>query len=153
MDVARAYEVHHGPLLRFILSRVGDISVAEDLASTVWERAVRHSDRIYSWLPWLRQVARTAIVDHYRSRREVMALQEWIPTSTDTEHEAIARLELEAVGAALPCLSPREAQAIGLRAIMGLSEKGIAARTGRSLSAVHMAACRGRKKLRAALMS
>jgi RNA polymerase sigma-70 factor, ECF subfamily len=69
------YDFYLPRLFGFIVRRVGERSVAEDLTATTFERAltaVRRSDfRNESFGGWLYRVAANAIVDHVRSGRRL----------------------------------------------------------------------------------
>lgn len=72
------YDFYLPRLYGFILRRVGERSVAEDLTATTFERAlgaVRRSDfRNEAFGGWLYRVAANAIVDHVRSGRRLVTL-------------------------------------------------------------------------------
>jgi RNA polymerase sigma-70 factor (ECF subfamily) len=72
------YDFYLPRLFGFIVRRVGERSVAEDLTATTFERAltaVRRSDfRNESFGGWLYRVAANAIVDHVRSGRRLRRL-------------------------------------------------------------------------------
>jgi RNA polymerase sigma-70 factor, ECF subfamily len=72
------YDFYLPRLFGFIVRRVGERSVAEDLTATTFERAltaVRRSDfRNESFGGWLYRVAANALVDHVRSGRRLRRL-------------------------------------------------------------------------------
>ena len=149
--VAEAYAAHHSQLTRFLVSRIHDGSLAEDLSADVWERACRHADRIHDWQPWLYQVARRLVIDYHRRPRPVPLDANWqIAAPADVEGEVLTRMDLLAVRASLPLLTRREREAVTARAAVG-SVCGAAAVTGHSRASVATAICRGKAKLRGIL--
>jgi RNA polymerase sigma-70 factor (ECF subfamily) len=72
------YDFYLPRLFGFIVRRVGERSVAEDLTATTFERAltaVRRSDfRNESFGGWLYRVAANAVVDHVRNGRRLLRL-------------------------------------------------------------------------------
>jgi RNA polymerase sigma-70 factor (ECF subfamily) len=72
------YDFYVARIYGFILRRVGERSVAEDLTATTFERAlgaVRRSDfRNESFGGWLYRVAANAVVDHVRADRRLVPL-------------------------------------------------------------------------------
>jgi RNA polymerase sigma-70 factor (ECF subfamily) len=72
------YDFYLPRIYAFILRRVGDRGMAEDLTATAFERAlsaVRRSDfRNESFGGWLYRVAGNAVVDHQRGRSRLVRL-------------------------------------------------------------------------------
>lgn len=61
------YQEHVTPVFRFLYSRVGNREDAEDLASQVFVKAVRHLDLARDAMTirsWLFQLARTTLADY-----------------------------------------------------------------------------------------
>jgi RNA polymerase sigma-70 factor (ECF subfamily) len=62
---------------RYMLSRVGDVHTAEDLTSRVFAVVVRKFEQCRgSPAGWLWSIARTQLIQHYRSHRPAEALEE-----------------------------------------------------------------------------
>jgi RNA polymerase sigma-70 factor (ECF subfamily) len=64
---------------RFILSRVNDSALAEDIVQDVLIKAYYHLETLKDQgkiLPWLYQITRNAIVDYYRQHRPTEELNE-----------------------------------------------------------------------------
>lgn len=101
-----------------------------------------------AFLPWLAAIARYRWVDHlrkvYRSGEDAL---EDFDAPTDSEEEAVlARISLERLFVQLP---EKQADAIEMVKIEGLSIREAAVRTGQSESAVKVNIHRGLKKLSA----
>lgn len=152
-DVAEAYAAHHSQLTRFLVSRIHDGSLAEDLSADVWERACRHADRIHDWQPWLYQVARRLVIDyHRRAARQAVPLDDDRPIAgpVSVEGQVLTRLDLLTVKASLPLLTRKEREAVTAWAAVG-STREVVALSGRSRASVATAISRGRAKLRGIL--
>lgn len=73
----RLYERHKGPLFRYLLNHCGDSGLAEELYQDTWLKAIRARDQWQAGQgvrPWLFQIARHRLVDHWRRRRADQAL-------------------------------------------------------------------------------
>src|SRR3990172_3766788 len=71
---ARLYDAYVERVYRYIFFRVADDQTAEDLTSLVFLRVWEHLSRYRldgSFLAWLYTIARNAVIDHYRTRKEV----------------------------------------------------------------------------------
>ena len=70
------------PLKNFILSRVSDKSIADDILQDVYIKAQTHigSLKDHSKVEsWIYQIARNTIIDHYRSKRILAEVPEDLP--------------------------------------------------------------------------
>jgi RNA polymerase sigma-70 factor (ECF subfamily) len=139
----------------FIVRRVGDRAVAEDLTAVTFERAlnaVRRDDfRNDAFGAWLFRVASNAIVDHVRGASRT------IPLAADGEPEPIgderaarqleAAVERDQLRRAMSRLSEQHRRALALRfvddldaeeaaAVMGCSRATFAVRLHRALNAM-----------------
>ena len=72
-DVTRLYQRYSQPIYRFLFWQTRDLQLAEDLTSTVFERAwrARSSFNGGSEQAWLYRIARNALVDHWRKKKEL----------------------------------------------------------------------------------
>ena len=155
----RLYRRYFDKVYGYLRYRVNQRSTADDLAATVFMRAL---DRLGSYDPargpfgpWLLTIARNHLNDHYRSR----ARWRWLPLGVvknrfreggpDTEFES--RERRDEVLAAMARLGKRERDVLGLKFATGHSNRDIAALTGLSESNVgviiHRALGRLRKDL------
>jgi len=69
-DEQKFYREHLAPIYRYVYSKVGNREEAEDLTSQIFLKAVRgikYERGVQSMRKWLYQVARTTIVDYWRS--------------------------------------------------------------------------------------
>jgi RNA polymerase sigma-70 factor (ECF subfamily) len=91
---ARLYDLYHGPVFAYVLHRVGNGHLAEDLVADVFLRAFRALPS-YSWQgrdlgAWLVTIARNRVADHYKSGRykfEIPGVDADRDDSSDTSPE------------------------------------------------------------------
>jgi RNA polymerase sigma-70 factor (ECF subfamily) len=129
------FDTYHDGVYRYVASRVGRPSDAEDLTQLVFVKALealpRYEARGIPFGGWLFRLARNTVIDHLRTRREhavLEALAERPDEGPGPEDVAATRQDIEAVGAALAELTEEQRDAIALRFFAGLSarEAGIA---------------------------
>ena len=123
-------------IYRYVRYRVHDTATAEDLTSTIFEKALRawHKRRRNNVLePWIFRIARNTVVSHYRrnGRRDEVALDAVPEPSADAE-----KLDPEAhllhterwrsIQAAIQRLSRREQHIIALKFGSDLTNRAIA---------------------------
>jgi len=146
-----AWEEYRQQMLRFILSRVSDVSSAEDIVQEVLVKAHANIDRLEDTSklqPWLYQITRNAIVDYFRSKPLTEPLPpELLPD--DAEPDSSVRAELAS------CLRPfalqlpeRYREIILFTEFEEHSQQDAADHLGISLSAAKSRILRGRKMLR-----
>ena len=144
-------------LRAFIRSRVGDDADAEDILQEVFIRVHRNlcclpEPEWHRPESWIYQIARHLIIDHYRRRRELVAIPENWPAEPDMpeeDPEALLALSLREMIDELP--EPYR-QALILTEYQGLSQKQLAERLGISLSGAKSRVQRAREKLRDMLL-
>jgi len=153
---APAWEPLRAELVRFVASRVGDASAADDIVHDVLLRAL---DQLAGPEPpahlraWLYRVTRNAIVDYYRARRPTGELPEEIE-AVPVEDEATAERELASCLAPLLGTLPLPyREALTLAEVEGLTQAEIAKREGLSLSGAKSRVQRARKLLRDAIVA
>ena len=143
-------------LLRYLTYLVG--SEAEDIASETWLQATRdlakfhggHSD----FRGWLTTIARNRAMDHVRRvSRQPPAVPVPVEELTfvagreDTADRAIEAIGTEAALGLIAALPPDQAEAVLLRAVMGLDAKTAASVAGKRAGAIRTAAYRGLKNI------
>jgi RNA polymerase sigma-70 factor (ECF subfamily) len=140
----------------FIRSRVADEDDVEDLLQEVFIRIHTHLCCLHDLTKlesWVYQIARNAIIDHYRSRRPGVELDESIPSEDETDAydaEAVLALSLKEMVAELP-IPYRDA--LVLTEYQGLNQRELADRLGISFSGAKSRVQRARHMLRDMLLS
>lgn len=137
-------------LYHFILKRVENHSVAEDIVQDVLLKAYQKQDSLKDTgklRNWFFQIARNSVIDYYRSRRQ----SDPLPNEFGDENETIqndAEIELAA------CLEPfikklpdHYRRAIRLSELEGLTQREVASSLGVTVSGAKSRIQRGRKIL------
>lgn len=142
-------------ILRYLRVMVGDD--AEDVASETWLQIVRDlksfSGDEDSFRGWAATVARHRALDHLRQRkrRPVADMDvDRLPARAGNDDTAVLALEAIATRSALAMIAklPRDqAEAVVLRAVMGLDAKAAGKVMGKRAGAVRTAAHRGLRRL------
>lgn len=122
------FDHYHEAIYRFIASRVHRPTDAEDLTQLVFVKALealpRYEARGIPFGGWLFRLARNAIIDQVRTRRDHLSLVTAMTREADDEGpEAVAALrdDLSRVAAALEDLTDDQREVIELRFFAGLS--------------------------------
>lgn len=151
----RIWESYRAELFRFVLQRVPDRALAEDIVHDVLIKAYTRGGDLKDsgkLRPWLYRITRNAIVDSYRRRRPLEPLPEDL-ASEDYGGENRAEQELAR------CLTPLLAElpagfrrALTLAEFEGVTQQEIAAREGLSVSGAKSRVQRARRRLRDVLL-
>ncbi|SFW75295.1 RNA polymerase sigma-70 factor, ECF subfamily [Amycolatopsis australiensis] len=142
-------------LCRYLRVLVGQD--AEDVASEAWLQITRDLASFRGdadgFRAWTATIARHRALDHLRRQRRrpvAEAPAEWFPERPAPDDTAGAAIEAAATEAALALIAtlPRDqAEAVVLRAVLGLDAKAAAAVLGKRPGAVRTAAYRGLRTL------
>jgi RNA polymerase sigma factor (sigma-70 family) len=119
----------------------GRRDIAEEALAEAFARAVEHSERIRSPVPWIYRTA-------FRVARRELERERRFGPEPDVAVADGSPLDLNELMDALRTLSPNQRAAIVLRFDEGLSVSEVAERMGMSSATVRVHAHRGRKKLR-----
>ena len=116
---------------KFIWWRVGNHSLAEDLTSDVFLKALKNVGRV-TWQgrdpgAWLITIARNAVLDHYKAGRTRLEIA--VNDLSDADREdpdgsaelALDHITNQALHAAVARLNPEQRECIVLRFLRGLS--------------------------------
>lgn len=150
------YDYYHAQIYRFVFLRVGSRQAAEDLTHEVfvsaWKNIDSYQERGYPFSSWLYRIARNAIIDHYRTRREETDIEAIDPAHFAEEAELEARvdnaLQLAEIHKRLSQLGEDYQEVIILRFIEELSVRETAKAMDKSESAVKVAQHRALAKLK-----
>ena len=155
----RIWEQFSERLRRFILARVSNKNDAEDILQDVYLKVhlgiggLKRRDRVE---PWIYQIARHAVVDHYRrrgARAETTALSSDPPMARDEPDDgeaAVAELS-RCIRPMIDALPEAYKQAILLTEYRGFTQKRVAESLGLSLSGAKSRVQRAREKLKKSL--
>ncbi|SBT42434.1 RNA polymerase sigma factor [Micromonospora narathiwatensis] len=140
-------------LLRYLTALVG--GDAEDVASEAWLQISRDLPTFTGgeFRAWTVTIARNRAMDHLRRQRRrpslpvpVQALS-GLAGDADTAERAGETIGTESALALIATLPPREAEAVLLRAVIGLDAESAGRVLGRRAGAVRTAAHRGLRRL------
>jgi RNA polymerase sigma-70 factor (ECF subfamily) len=130
---ARLYDGYVERVYRFVYFRVSDETVTEDLVAQVFLKAWQSLDRYKvssaPFISWLYTIARNLVIDHYRSKRETVPLEEAVALPSDMQspdEEVQLHFDLEAMRDSLQALSADQQQVLILKYIAGLPNPDIA---------------------------
>ncbi len=142
-----------GRLGQFIRARVADPATAEDILQDVFVKIqvrlgqLKDATKLQGWI-YL--IARNAIIDHYRTRKETVAVPEELAAKEEPQVP-----EIEALKAAfrrmIDSLPEPYREALVLTELEGLKQQELADRVGISLSGAKSRVQRGREQLKAML--
>ena len=130
---ARLYDAYVERVTRYIYFRVSEEIDTEDLVSQVvlkaWENLDRYKIGSSPFIAWLYTIARNLMIDHYRTKKDALPLEEAIAFPSEMEmpdEEAQTRFDLQAMRDALQFLTSDQQQALILKYIAGLPNDSIA---------------------------
>lgn len=145
------YDRYFDAIYHYIAVRVEDTAVAEDLAASVWERALRAIEsyqlRGVPFLAWLYRIAGNLVANHHR-RRRLLQMIGLSPREPAPERGASVEDRL-AVRAAYDRLPLADQEVLALCYFADLSTAQMAEVLGCSEPAVHKRLQRARSRLRA----
>jgi RNA polymerase sigma-70 factor, ECF subfamily len=109
---AQLYDAYLERVYRYVFFRVTDEETAEDLTSQVFLKAWEHLDHYQltstPFLAWLYTIARNQVIDHYRTHKETLTLEDAVslPAEGDgVDDEVQVKFELQDVREALQFLT------------------------------------------------
>ena len=141
-------------LAAFIRARVPDEAAAEDILQDVFLKIQRRLDQLEDrskLQSWIYQIARHAVIDYYRMRKDTVELPETLPGADvvpDDEMEGLKAAFRRMIGG----LPEPYREAVILAEIEGLKQRDVAQRLGISLSGAKSRVQRGRRLLKEMLL-
>jgi RNA polymerase sigma-70 factor (ECF subfamily) len=150
------YDHYQGSVYRFLFYRTRSSTLAEDLTSETFFRALR-SMSSFRWQgkdfgAWLMTIARNLTTDHYKSSKTRLesTTEDMSPHDSATEgpeSAVLASLTNEALLAALKKLPAEQQECLIMRFLQGLSIAETAKILGRSDGAIKQLQLRGVRNL------
>lgn len=149
------YDAYVDSIYRFIYLRVEDQQTAEDITSNVflksWEKLGVYQPRGVPFRAWLFRIARNAVIDHYRTRKEIAPLEAVVNTFDEAqmplaEHVSV-RLEAEKIITLMNGLTEDQRNVLTLKLVHGLNTKEVAKALGKRQGAVRALQMRGLQAL------
>src|SRR4051794_32000225 len=146
-------------LRRFVLARVGDPELAEDITQDVIVRSIASGalDEVDNISAWLYRSARNAVIDHYRTRRtfdQDLGLERWPePEAADALPNDATRELARCLQPMMSALHPTARDALTRVDLEGQTHRQAAAQLGISVSGMKSRVQRARRELRGQLTS
>jgi len=148
---ARLYDTYVERIYRYIYFRVANDQLAEDITShvflKVWEKLHTYEARQSSFRAWLYRIAHNAVVDHYRTKKVAVSLDDVNPvelSQADGMEESLDRqIQSKELREALQDLTEEQQQVLIMKFVGGLSTMEIAQQLGKQQGAVRALQMRG----------
>ncbi len=151
---ASLYDAHVRDIYKYLYYRTQHRETAEDLTSHVFMKALDKFDSYDAsrgtFIAWAYRIARNALIDHYRSTRSTLDIEDvWdLQSDADVARDAEARERVEKLQPYLKALSKDQRELLLLRLWDDLSYAEISKMIGKSEDACKMAFSRTLAKLR-----
>lgn len=136
---AELYEQFMPKVFKYVSYRVSDTHVAEDLTSTVFEKALTkfktYDARKAAFSTWIFSIARNALIDHYRTtgREQTVELDHAssVPSGNPSPDDELVRLEeFRRLRHCLSKLSQHEQEIVSLKFGAEMNNRQIAGTLG-----------------------
>ena len=154
---AQLYEEFMPKVFRYVSYKITNRSMAEDLTSTVFEKALTGFSRFKvekaSFSTWIFTIARNTVIDYFRANRSTQSLEAEngpdVADGHDTpEEDAIKEEELRRLRHCMELLSKGEQEIVSLKFAGEITNRDIARQVGFSESNVGVILFRAVRKLR-----
>ncbi|HEY6797391.1 MAG TPA: sigma-70 family RNA polymerase sigma factor [Kineosporiaceae bacterium] len=152
------YDRHCDRIYRYVNARLRDRTIAEDVTAEVFFKALKglgsYRPEVGEFSAWLYRIAGNAVIDHIRSRKVTVSLDEQMDRSDRSlpvEQQVIDRVEVAQVWRAIGELTDAQRTAVLLRLERDLPIAEIAGRMNRTEGAVKLLLHRGMSAVRAKL--
>lgn len=140
MNTEKIYEDYRQKVFSYILSKVQNSDLAEDLCQNVflkiYEKADTFDETKASVSTWIYTIARNTLTDYYRTRRVTSEIPETLQSEQSTEDEVINGEMMERLADALSQMDERMRDVIILRFYDGKTLREIADNMGISYAYV-----------------
>lgn len=130
---AKLYDAYVERVSRYVYFRISEDYDVEDLVSQVflkaWENLSHYKAGNSLFAAWLYTIAKNLVIDHYRTRKDTLPLEEILALASETEmpdEEVQTRFDLAALRNALQVLPYDQQQALILKYIAGVPNESIA---------------------------
>ncbi len=146
------YDAHIKKIYDFIYYKTMHKDIAEDITSDVFMKAWRNINQFSgdSFTAWLYKIARNSVIDYYRSRKNLINIEDcWdLESGNDLLASLDQTIKAEEIKKAMQDLKSRDREIIIMRIWQDLSFKEIAECLGQNEGAVKMAFGRAISRLK-----
>jgi RNA polymerase sigma-70 factor, ECF subfamily len=152
-DFEGVYENNQPLIYKFIFWRTQDRMLAQDLTGSVFEKAwrTRHNFKGGSARAWLYRIARTTLIDYWRTRKEIAgdeAVSEIVDGHADLGEILDQEIRIDQLRIAVARLPREMRHVVEFRFVRGLSTRETAERLGVSEANARVIQYRALQKLR-----
>ena len=152
VDVTPIWQAFHDRIRRFVLKRVRSEADADDLVQDIFLKIHAGLDGVE--LPerleaWVFQVARRAVIDHFRKRRGLEIPDD---VAEETPAETVTAEVASWLRPMMTALPPEDQEALKLADVEGLPQKELAERLGLTLPGAKSRVQRARQRLKDMLL-
>lgn len=151
------YDVYFQQIYKYVYYKVSEEHV-EDLVSSIfvkaWTNIKKYKKTQYPFKAWLFRIAHNAVIDHYRTNKNVYELEDRVADDSvqiDPKHLLEKTLTSERVHRALGGLEKKYHEVVVLKFLNGLSNRDIAKVIGSNEGNVRTLQFRALKKMRVVL--
>lgn len=137
-------------LSQFIRARVSDPVTSEDILQDIFVKIQQRLGQLQDpakLQSWIYLIARNAIIDHYRTRKETMEVSETLPADPKDDDPEIEELKASFRRMIYSLPEPYR-DALVLTELEGITQKQLAVRLGISLSGAKSRVQRAREQLK-----
>lgn len=110
IDKEKVYEEYRDKILRYILSKVNDYPLSEDICSDVFVKVYEKIDTFdstkASLSTWIYTIARNKLIDYYRTRRVTSEIPDNL-TYEEKDEDTFSEEDLETLAKALESIDSR----------------------------------------------
>ncbi|MEN2768072.1 RNA polymerase sigma factor SigZ [Ornithinibacillus xuwenensis] len=155
MDMDLIWIEFHDPLKRFVLKRVSDQYIAEDIVQDVFIKisksihTLKDEEKISSWIY---NITRNTIIDYYRKKKHTEELPYDLVAESE-EDDTLTKELSRCIGSFINELPEKYKEAIELSEINGMSQIELSNYLGISFSGAKSRVQRGRQKLKELLVA
>jgi RNA polymerase sigma-70 factor, ECF subfamily len=141
---AQLYQANVQAIYRYLLYRVHDVAVAEDLTADVFMQALQrlhmYQEQGKPWLAWLYTIAHARMVDRYRRQRpdaaDAEAALEQVSIQPNMDENLLRQQAATALRAGMARLTQEQQQVIVLRFLEGCNLEQTALHMGKNANAI-----------------
>jgi RNA polymerase sigma-70 factor, ECF subfamily len=154
-NVENMWKECSGALRLFILKRVPDEAIAEDILQEVFVKIQSQIETlrdVRSSRQWLYAISRNTIVDYYRTRKDTVELPESLASEDETVDDGVVEELTPCVKSMVDRLPEKYREAVVLTAYEGLTQKEMGKELGISVSGAKSRVQRAREHLKNMLL-
>jgi len=140
MTQEEIYITYHDRIEHYIMGKVGDIYLAQDITSTVflkiYQKLDGYDEAKAGISTWIYTIANNTVIDYFRTRKVSEEIPEDISCMREIEEDFIREEILEELAEALSSIPVRERDLLVMRYYHGMTLKDIAIKMGLSYANV-----------------